>query len=87
MFDSFYKLGAAKATQDLGGILSAGIDNPTMAPPASRYTKTAVERVIAKLAKETKKRRVPPPIYTPTKGTKFKAMVGRLKKKKTSKRR
>jgi hypothetical protein len=85
VLDHFYKLGAAQAVRDFTGWLDGGVDNPTAAPPTSRYTKTAVERMVEKLAKP-KKRSARSPIYTPTKGTKFKAMVGKLKKKKTSRR-
>ena len=76
MTDHFYKLGAAQALQDFTGWLDGGVDNPTTAPPKSRYTKTAVERMVEKLAKP--KRKNPSPIYTPTKSSRFKAM---LKKK------
>jgi hypothetical protein len=88
----FYKLGSAKAAQDLGLMLSSGMDDPTMAPPASRYTKTAIDRMIQKLA-EPKGRKVKPgsrkggksepAARAPAgKGTRFKAMVSKLKKKK-----
>ena len=82
MLDHFYKLGAAQAVRDFTGWLDGGIDNPTAAPPASRYTKTAVERMVEKLAKP-KKRTPHSPIYTPTKSTRFKAL---LKKKRRDSR-
>lgn len=92
MGDIFYKLGAAKAAQDLGGFLSAGADNPTAAPPAGHYTKTAISRMVEKLAEpkgqkvqpsSRKGGRSEPAARAPSgKGTRFKAMVRKLKKKK-----
>ena len=83
MPDYFYKLGATKAAQDLGVWLSSGLDNPT-APPANRYTKVAIDRMIEKLAKpKSPKRKGKGTVSTPAgKGTRFKAMVQKLKKKK-----
>ena len=82
MPDPFYKLGAQQALQDFTGWLDGGMDNPTTAPPKARATKTAVERMVEKLAKP-KRCASHSPIYTPTKSTRFKAM---LKKKKRDKR-
>ena len=79
-----YALGVKQAEADLGNWLASGLDNPT-APPADRYTKTAIDRMIEKLAKPKKKRPVDPLARAAGKGTKFKAMVSRLKKKKRSK--
>lgn len=80
MLDHFYKLGAAQAVQDFTSWLDQGLDNPTMEAPSARYAKTAVARMVDKLA-ESKKRRSYTPLYTPKKGTRFKAMKRALKKK------
>lgn len=89
--DVAYCLGQEKAAADLGMLLASGIDNPT-APPASRYTKTAIDRMLQKFA-EPKGRKVKPgsrkggaskpAAKAPAgKGTRFKAMVKKLKRKK-----
>lgn len=93
MLDIFYKLGTAQAAQDLGGWLSTGIDNPTMAPPAGHYTKTAIARMVQKLAEPRGQKVKPgsrkggksePAARAPAgKGTRFKAMVSKLKRKKS----
>ena len=75
-----YALGVKQAEADVGDWLASGLDNPT-APPADRYTKTAIDRMVEKLAKP-KKRQTDPLARAAVKGTKFKAMVSRLKKKK-----
>lgn len=81
MLRQFYKLGAAQAVQDFTSWLDGGMDNPTTEAPAARYAKTAVARMVDKLA-ASKKQRSYTPMYTPKKGTRFKAMVTKLKKKK-----
>lgn len=88
----FYKLGSTEAARDLGLMLTAGMDDPTMAPPAGHYTKTAIDRLIQKLAEPKGQKVKPgsrkggknePAARTPAgKGTRFKAMVSKLKKKK-----
>lgn len=83
--DTAYELGVKQAAADFGAWLTSGIDNPT-AEPARGYTKTAIDRMIQKLAK-------PRGGYGPKpcgctrrnpvgKGTRFKALVKKLKKKK-----
>ena len=89
--DIAYQLGQEKAAADLGGLLASGLDNPT-APPASRYTKTAIDKMIQKFA-EPKGKKVragsrkggknQPAAKAPVgKGTRFKAMKRKLSKQK-----
>lgn len=89
--DTAYGLGVKQAAADFGVWLASGIDNPT-AEPAPGYTKMAIDRMIQKLA-EPKGRKVragsrrgsvsQPAAKAPAgKGTRFKAMVNKLKKKK-----
>jgi hypothetical protein len=75
-----YQEGIKQAEADFGDWLASGLDNPT-APPPERYTKTAIDRMIEKLAKP-KKRQSEQLARAAVKGTKFKTMVTRLKKKK-----
>lgn len=86
-----YQLGQVKAAADLGEYFAGGLDNPT-APPAPGYTKMAIDRMIQKLAEPRGKKVRPgsrkggksePAAKAPAgKGTRFKAMVRKLKKKK-----
>ncbi len=81
----FYKLGAAQAVQQFTSQLDDGFDNPTTAPPVSRYTKTAVEQMLKKLAKKSKTEAYTSITGKRTRGSKstnFKAMVSKLRKKK-----
>jgi len=89
--DTAYQLGVKQAEVDFGAWLASGIDNPT-APPASGYTKMAIDRMIQKLAEPRGQKVRPgsrkggksePAAKAPAgKGTRFKAMVGKLKRKK-----
>jgi hypothetical protein len=89
--DTAYELGVKQAEADLGAWLASGIDNPT-AEPVAGYTKMAIDRMIQKLAEPRGKKvragsrrggASQPAAKAPAgKGTRFKAMVKKLKKKK-----
>ena len=87
--DTAFKLGSVRAAQDFESWLDGGLDNPTGAPPKS-LGKLAAEHVLQKIGK-SKKDKPKPYQKKPTqrvtrapmgKGTRFKTLRAKLKRKK-----